>query len=485
MKALSTRSRTIIVAATLLLFAVLFALESIGNHCCFRTYGLDLGLYTKTLYDHAHLRPNDCSFFLDTPSNQMGDHFDIYLWLFSPLVYLFGNYTLLIIQIASVIVGMYGTYRLVRLYTDDNVLPFAAMLTIGFSFGVWHALSFDYHSNVVSAMMLPWLFYFFKKGSVGGMVTMALFMSIAKETSALWVCFVLAALLWDCRREKRMLLAVALTLTGCVAYFLIVTLVVMPALGSGGGTGFWRYSWMGDNVGQVAIWMFTHPWQAIKAVFTDFVGTAPGLKTEFFLSILLSGGLLCLFKPNWLLMFVPPLFMKMLARDPCAFWGIALHYNIEACVVAALVMVPVLSRFKAPALRRVAASLVVVASLLTLHHTVTKPRTFVQLDNICIFSADHYRQPTFDASAARRMIGEIPSDASVCASTMLSPHLAMRDSVYSFPTGISKANYFLLLQNHFCYTDNDEQIAHEIINDTVQYRVVDSGDNIYLLVTIR
>ena len=45
----------------------------------------------------------------------MGGHFDIYLWLFSPLVYLFGNYTLLIIQIASVIVGMYGTYCLVRL----------------------------------------------------------------------------------------------------------------------------------------------------------------------------------------------------------------------------------------------------------------------------------------------------------------------------------------------------------------------------------
>ena len=440
------------VAATLFLFAAFFALESIGNHCCFRTYGLDLGLYTKTLYDHAHLRPNDGSFFLDTPSNQMGGHFDIYLWLFSPLVYLFGNYTLLIIQIASVIVGMYGTYRLVRLYTDDNFLPFASMLTLGFSFGVWHALSFDYHSCVVSAMMLPWLLYFFKKGSVGGMVTMALFMSIAKETSALWVCFVLAALLWDCRREKRMLRAVALTLAGCVAYFLIVTLVVMPALGSGGGTGFWRYSWMGDNVGQIAIWMLTHPWQAVKAVFTDFMGTAPGLKAEFFICLLLSGGLLCLFKPNWLLMIVPPVLMKMLASDPGAFWGIALHYNIEVCVVAALAMVPVL------------------------------PSTFVQLDNICIFTADHYRQPTFDAVAARRMIGEVPSDASVCASTMLSSHLAARDSVYAFPAGVCKANYFLLLQNHFCYTDSDAQLAHKIINDTVHYRVVDSGDNIYLLV---
>ncbi len=469
-------------AATLLLFAVLFALESIGNHCSFRTYGLDLGLYTKTLYDHAHLRPNDGSFFLDTQSNQMGGHFDIYLWLFSPLVYLFGNYTLLIIQIASVIVGMYGTYCLVRLYTDDNFLPFASMLTLGFSFGVWHALSFDYHSNVVSAMMLPWLLYFFKKGSVGGMVTMALFMSIAKETSALWVCFVLVALLWDCRREKRMLRAVALTLAGCAVYFLTVTLVVMPALGGGGGTGFWRYSWMGDNVGQIAIWMLTHPWQAVKAVFTDFMGTAPGLKAEFFICLLLSGGLLCLFKPNWLLMIVPPVLMKMLASDPGAFWGIALHYNIEVCVVAALAMVSVLPRLKALVPRRVAALLVVVATLLTLHHTVTNPRTFVQLDNICIFTADHYRQPTFDAVAARRMIGEVPSDASVCASTMLSSHLAARDSVYAFPAGIRKANYFLLLQNHFCYTDSDAQLAHKIINDTVHYRVVDSGDNIYLLV---
>ena len=65
---------------------------------------------------------------------------------------------------------------------------------------------------------------------------------------------------------------------------------------------------------------------------------------------------------------------------------------------------------------------------------------------------------------------------------MLSPHLAARDSVYAFPAGIRKANYFLLLQNHFCYTDSDAQFAHKIINDTVHYRVVDSGDNIYLLV---
>jgi uncharacterized membrane protein len=223
----------------------------------------------------------------------------------------------------------------------------------------------------------------------------------------------------------------------------------------------------------------------VKAVFSDFLGNAPGLKTEFFLSILLSGGLLFLFKPNWLLMIVPPLLMKMLASDPGAFWGIALHYNIEVCVVAALVMVPVLPKLSAPVLRRVAASLVVVASLLTLHHTVTNPRTFVQLDNICVFSADHYRQPTFDAAAARRMIDEIPADASVCAASMLSSHLAVRDSVYAFPTGVRKANYYLLLQNHFCYTDSDEQLADKIINDTEHYHIVDKGDNIYLLVTVK
>ncbi len=252
-----SRYRVPIIVGMLLCFAVLYVLLSFVNHWMFRSYGLDLGLYTKMLYDHAHLSMNDCSFYLWQPSNQFGDHFDLYLVLLSPLVYVFGEYTLLIVQLLALVMGLWGIYKLARLYTESEAIPLLAMLLLGLSFGVWHAMSLDYHSNVVSALMLPWLLYFVKKEQPWGVVLMAFAMSIAKETSALWVVFVLLALLWDCRHNRLMRRVLAYTTLGCVLYFVVVTMWVMPSFGS--GRGFWRYEWMGNGMGGVALWLMSYP----------------------------------------------------------------------------------------------------------------------------------------------------------------------------------------------------------------------------------
>ena len=68
MGAFLSRYRTAVVAAVLVLFGILLAVLSFGNHLCFRTYGLDLGIYTKVAYDYSRLNVNDCSFFLWEPS---------------------------------------------------------------------------------------------------------------------------------------------------------------------------------------------------------------------------------------------------------------------------------------------------------------------------------------------------------------------------------------------------------------------------------
>ncbi len=88
----------------LFFFGIIYSLISLVNHYCFRTYALDLGAYTNALYDYIHLQWNDSSVFKEVPENLLSDHFDLYLILFSPFIYLFKTYTLLIIQIISVLV---------------------------------------------------------------------------------------------------------------------------------------------------------------------------------------------------------------------------------------------------------------------------------------------------------------------------------------------------------------------------------------------
>ena len=67
-----------------ILFASLYSFISLVNHYNFRTYALDLGLYTNALYDYLHLQWNDSSVFKEINENLLADHFDLYLIIFSP-----------------------------------------------------------------------------------------------------------------------------------------------------------------------------------------------------------------------------------------------------------------------------------------------------------------------------------------------------------------------------------------------------------------
>ena len=133
--------------------------------------------------------------FKPLPQNILSDHFDLYLMIFSPLVLIFGSYTLLIVQIAAVLLGGWGIYKLITLYTDNNLMPLLATATFIFSFGIIQALAFDYHSNVVTAMMLPWLLYFIKKKNFGLSSLFVVLFVIGKENMSLWLFFVAIGLI--------------------------------------------------------------------------------------------------------------------------------------------------------------------------------------------------------------------------------------------------------------------------------------------------
>jgi len=91
----------------LIIFGLIYSLISIVNHYFFRTYALDLGLYTHALYQYGHFQLADASMIKDNSELLLGGHFDLYLVIFSPLHYIFGTYTLLIIQIIAILTGAY------------------------------------------------------------------------------------------------------------------------------------------------------------------------------------------------------------------------------------------------------------------------------------------------------------------------------------------------------------------------------------------
>ena len=149
-----TRTSYYTLAAVFIAAGVVYALISFVNQYLFRTYALDLGFYTHIMNDYAHFKVDDYFMFNRATLNVLSDHFDLYLMILSPLVYIFGSYTLLVVQLVAVMLGGWGIFKLIGLYTDDEWIPVLASAVFLSSFGIIHAFSFDYHSNVLTAMML-------------------------------------------------------------------------------------------------------------------------------------------------------------------------------------------------------------------------------------------------------------------------------------------------------------------------------------------
>ena len=473
---LSKRQKSITTATVFTLAGVLFCLMSLVNHYLFKTYGLDLGLYTHAMYDFSHFRVDDCSMFKETAPNILGAHFDLYLLILSPLVYIFGSYTLLVVQIAAVLLGGWGVYKLIGLYADDDLMPILASAVFFFSFGIIHAMSYDYHSNVLTAMMLPWLLYFIKRRQMGLATLMVVLFVIGKENLSLWLFFIAIGLMWDYRKDKKILwYLLAYSLFG-LAYFLIINMVVMPRIG---GQGISRYSHLGSNYAEIALQLITHPGETLRILFTN-TNAHPNVnprKAEFYFCALASGMLLTLLKPNYLFMLIPLFVQKMFSIDPML-WGISVHYNVEFVPVLVISSFLVILKLKKQVPRLVLASALLLSTVLTTFYTIGVPNSMVFLDQVCVYQGRHYQQRKFDAKFARELIRQIPDDASVSAAAMFVPHLALRDDIFDLDNRPNPgADFVLITEPYF-----DKMVYwNKVLPDRDDYETVATDGTLFLL----
>ena len=475
----SKRQRNITLASVFTVAAVLYALISLVNHYLFKTYALDLGLYTHALYDYAHLRLADCGMFKDASLSLLSDHFDLYLPLLSPLVYVFGTYTLLVVQIVATLLGGWGVYKLIGLHTDDQRMPVLATIVFFFSFGIIQAIAFDYHSNVLAAMLLPWLLCFLKQRRFGLATLFVVLFVIGKENLSLWLFFIALGLMWDYRKDRAALWHLLAYAVFSLAYFFVVNMVVMPALGGEGG-GFARYAYLGDNYAEIAGGLLAHPLETLRILFTNTSGWAKydGIKEEFYLCALASGMLLTLLKPNYLLMLVPLVAQKMLANDPL-FWGVSYQYSVEFVPLLVVSSFLVVIRLKKSGWRLALGLALLLSTVLTTFYTIGVPKSVIMVDQLCVYQGRHYEQKEFDVDYARELMAMIPDDATVSAATMFVPHLALREGIWNYANakGTIDADYILLTEHYVNY----QRKGKLVFTNRQDYETVASDGAIHLL----
>jgi uncharacterized membrane protein len=475
----------------LLIFAIIFSLISIVNHYLFRTYALDLGVYNHALYSFSHfmkpmftlgLEGYDISFW--------GTHFSPITILYTPFYLFFGSYALLIIQIVAILFGGLGIYR----YSVEKLnYPKMSLLILVCFFGIWgiySALSFDFHNNVIGAMLIPWFFYFMKKKNLPVSSLFFILIISTQENVALWMVFILIGFIANelisktYKNDLRSLYFHLSLLVVSILYFLIVILILMPGFNQQ-TEQFFRYSSFGNSFTEIIKSIIKDPGTAIKLIFAGPSSTeiTYGIKTELHVMVLLAGGIFLLYKPQYLIMLIPVYAQKMLGNDP-VLWGINMHYSIEFVPIISLCLVDSLASLNLR--RNVMIGLLIIVMISTFASNIktmfSRHSIWYEKTNTVFWQKGHYASG-LDLKEIYSTIKLIPDKVAVSASSPLVPHLCNREKIYQFPV-VRDAEYIAIFKgSRGVYPLGSEKLKEEIesLRKEVKYSIVRENEDIILI----
>lgn len=465
----------------LLGFGIIYAAISLVDHYLFRTFALDLGVYTNALYDYAHFQWNDSRTFKPIAENLLADHFDLYLIIFSPFSWIFKSYTLLIIQLITILLGGWGVYSYFSLEDKTKNLARWAMIWYLSFFGVFSALAFDYHSNVVAASILPWFFYFLKKDQLKQSLIIFVLILIAKENMPLWMAFVALGLAWEYRKMK-VKRNTLLVLSGfSLFYFVAVTSWIMPAFANNDTYHHFHYSALGNNSKEAFLFLISHPLESLKILFTNHLQNpeADYLKLEFYIYLLITGFFILVRKPIYIFMLIPVFFQKMF-HDNYIFWTQFGQYSIEFLPIMSIGIFDIISSINRKKWQKVLIFMVLIGNIAITFRIMDQPLLQFDRDRIRFYKANHYLRE-FDVKKLHEKFNEISPDAILSVHSPLMPHLSWRESVYQYPD-VDNAEFIIISTHEEPYPLSQEQFDRKLdqIKSDSQWKIWYEEEGIYI-----
>jgi uncharacterized membrane protein len=440
-----------------LFFAAIYFSISIYNHFNFRSFAFDLGIKNQVIWDYAHGRYNYNTIMpeLGGHINVLANHFEPILFLLAPLYYVFGSYTLLWVQIVFILFGGYGLYKYIAEISGDRIFASLGMAMFYAMWGVFGALSFDFHTNVLAAVLVPWLFYAIQRKKHGLWILILVLILLCKENVAIWMVFVGIGIFLHWIRDKKRRNVGLLTAAISAIYFIGVMKYAMPYFADGKLAYLhFKYSALGNNWTEALHTVFTKPGYTFRLLFESHTSGGDlafneNAKWQLHVFVFLSGGVFLLLRPQFLVMLIPIYAQKMFSDDPVK-WSIFQQYSIEFVPIIVLAAFCFINQSKNPTVKILAGILVFLASFDATKEFsgLWKPMPYGKyMTNF--YQPSHYKRE-FENKEMYELMKALPKKASVSASFYVLPHIANRKTIYQFPE-IKDADFVLVVDDGVCY----------------------------------
>ena len=456
----------------LVLFGALMIIIPVTNHYFFRTFAFDYGAYNFAFHDYAHFKMSSNPIYFGTGKSFFQDHLSFTLIFLAPLYWLlkwvFGTYTLLIIQSGFIIWGGWASWKLILEKTASHFLGFLTLLLYFTLYGRYSSFAADCNLMIILSSFVPVFLLSFHRGKTWLTILCFLFLILGRESIPLWMIFICVFLAVHYRSEReKMKLALYLGLASMI-YFIFAFKVFIPAIESAEHPfNLFNYSQLGETPFEALKFMFTNPIDTFELLYLNTSGEPyyDNVKSEFYFVYLLSGGILLILRPYYLIPFIPLIAQKMFNDSPVR-WGIASYYSVEIVAILPILIVLVLASMNWKKIALFLGSVACIMSIsITLHKVKPQNRELPWAGLGKINPLDRsFRRSDLNIKVINEQLNKIPSDKKVLATGNILPHLAFRKRIHYLPDVIiDDIDYIVILHcdNHYMMSQEDLDIKIE------------------------
>lgn len=453
-------------------YVVYMAALTVARHNAFLTHAFDLGIQDQAMYTLVTRGYPLVTLYGSQPVNQLGDHFALIYYLLAPLYAALGGNAaaLLVVQSVALGLGAVPVYLLARAKTGS--LSVAVALAVAYLlYPALHAVNtFDFHEIALVTPLLLFSLYFLETERRGLFLVFLVLAALTKEEVALSAAAIGLYILWS-KRERQL---GGLVLIGSLAYFALVTLAIMPALG--GGPDLERFSGVAaagqTGFAAIVLGIVANPIHAFSQAFLN------GQKMIFLAQLLLPVLFLPLLAGAAWVMAVPAFAVALLASVPSQY-SLIYHYPAIMTPFVFVLAILGLQRLNRRTYDRLALAAAILVVGLAMNYSYgwlasKRPNEFPP-------SSQHAR-------LLARFVKEIPQQASVSTLSDLAPHLSNRQDIYLFPV-VNDADVILFdsdpAVNYWPFTSDDArgEARNALIPLLVsgEYGLVKQEDGVLLL----
>jgi uncharacterized membrane protein len=215
-----------------------------------------------------------------------------------------------------------------------------------------------------------------------------------------------------------------------------------------------KYSTLGDTLEKAILTILTTPGKWLPLLWESPIeSNDPYIRDSkiwLHTAVALSGGILLITRPYYIIMLIPIFAQKLFSDDPIR-WGIFCHYSIEFVPVITAGAFTLISGFKSWRVQLLTAVLLLISVADVTKDLMDRwnPNPYKNL-NVQFYSKAHYTREINYSAYHKVLSYYIPAQAAVSANSFLVPHLAFRKKIYQFPI-VKDADYIVICDDYRNY----------------------------------